>query len=373
MSSHKVEVTRVDSVELHPNADRLDLVRVGGWVCVTGRGTFQAGDICVYIPIDSVLPPEIEALLFPADSKVKLSKSRVKTIKLRGCVSQGMCVKPLDVGIWDYVKPGTDVAERLGIKKFELPVKVNTSPAKRGPKRHDNPHLPKYTDLENIKNYINVFKEGEAVVVTEKIHGTNFRAGWVPFVARTWWHKVRAWIGRNPKWEFVYGSRNVQLQSDTQKTFYDDNVYAAMVNKYNLRERLPFGRVYFGEIYGDGIQPGYNYGCATGERKVAFFEIYDCIRKAYVPPLHAEIDCMARQLPFVPILHEGPFNLEVTKLLAKGDSELAESQKVREGVVVRSAAEEASYCGRKILKAINDDYLLGKHADEEVAHDMAVA
>ena len=62
---NKVLIVQIDKVEKHPNADRLDLVQVRGWHCVTQKGTFKAGDLAVYLPIDSVLPPDLEKSIFP--------------------------------------------------------------------------------------------------------------------------------------------------------------------------------------------------------------------------------------------------------------------------------------------------------------------
>src|SRR5436190_20273786 len=59
MSSLIIEVCRVDSVELHPNADRMAIARVKGWrTCInrdpnTGKLQFERGDRCVYVPPDS--------------------------------------------------------------------------------------------------------------------------------------------------------------------------------------------------------------------------------------------------------------------------------------------------------------------------------
>lgn len=376
MSSHKVLVTTIASVAPHPNADRLDIVQVFGWSCVTQRGAFRPGDKCVYIPIDSVLSPTVEAKLFPPDAKVKLHHSRVKTIKLRGCVSQGMAVSPDVIGLPINIKDGTDVAYDLGITKYEPPAKPcpNSGP-KKARKWHSNPHFAKYTDLENIKNYPAVFEQGETVQVTEKIHGTNFRAGWVPFVERTWWHKVKGWFGANPEWEFVYGSRNLQLQDRPKdKTYYETNVYAEAVEKYGLRDKLHPGQVAYGEIYGPDIQKGYHYGLKAGERKLVLFDLkvfpIGGGEAVWVDPVRTRSWFITLKLPIVPLLYDGPYQEQTIKDCAKGASKLAPSQAVREGCVVRPMKERTSYCGRVILKVINDDYLLSKHADEEVAHDQ---
>ena len=377
MSTHRVDVTTIVEVMPHPNADRLDLVRVFDWVCVTSKGQFKAGDRCLYIPIDSVLPPTVEAELFPADSKIKLSKSRVKSIKIRGCVSQGMAVRPEVLGIGFGVSG--DVAGTLGITKYEPPKKAVYQGAARDRRRarraRTHPEFKKYTDLENIKYYPGVFQENEPVVVTEKIHGTNFRAGWLPFVPQSWWEKVKGYFGFNPEWEFVYGSRNVQLQRSPNAVTWlqkkgrtEENVYEEAVRKYRLRDVLPKGTVVYGEVYGPDIQKGYHYGLKSSERKLAVFDIME--NGKYLDADDTIICCRAMGVPHVPLIYAGPYNKEAVKAMAAGDSVLDPLQKVREGVVVKPVAEAVSACGRKILKVINDDYLLGKHADEEVAHDQ---
>jgi hypothetical protein len=60
----------------------------------------------------------------------------------------------------------------------------------------------------------------------------------------------------------------------------------------------------------------------------------------------------------VPILYVGPFDIAKVKELTKGNSILAPSQKVREGVVVKSIENQECYIGRKMLKFISDEYLL---------------
>ena len=71
-------------------ADRIEVARVDGWECVVKKGEFSIGEQIVYIEIDSILPerPEFEFL--------RDRKFRVRTIKLRGQVSQGL-VLPLSV------------------------------------------------------------------------------------------------------------------------------------------------------------------------------------------------------------------------------------------------------------------------------------
>lgn len=174
MSELKVEVVKVSQVIKHPNADRLDIVEIKGWLCVVAKDTVKKDDKVIYIPIDSILPPELEAKIFGPDSKVKLSNSRVRTIKLRGAVSQGLVVTPELVGLnSNKLKIGDNVTKELGITKFEPKESQNklTSGLAAGIKSGRNPNFHKYTDIENFKNYPDLFEVGEDVVITEKIHG----------------------------------------------------------------------------------------------------------------------------------------------------------------------------------------------------------
>ena len=94
MSTLKVEIVKIDKVEHHPNADRLDLLTIKGWQVVAGRDNYEEGDLAIYFPIDSVLPPIVKSRLFPPDSKITLTNNRIRTIKIRGAISQGMLAKP---------------------------------------------------------------------------------------------------------------------------------------------------------------------------------------------------------------------------------------------------------------------------------------
>ncbi len=362
MSSFRVESVSVSSIMNHPNADRLDLVKMRGkdWQCVTSKGNFRVGDTAIYFPIDSILPSELECQIFGPDSKVKLNGSRVKTIKLRGAISQGLLVDPKVLNL--HTTPGCDFTGKLKVTQYEVaPQKVGRQ-GQATSKKQCNPNFRKYTGIENAKNYSAVFAEGEEVSVTEKIHGTNFRAGYVPFYADTLWKKLKKFFGFAPTFEFVYGSHNVQLQSKLlYKGFYDQNYYAHAVVAYKLKDILREGEVVYGEIYGDGVQKNYSYGCSAGERRLVIFDVMQ--HGHYLDAVAFKHWTDERGLPVVPELYRGPFSKEKVLELRDGNSVLAPNQKIREGVVVKPLVEEITYIGRKVLKFISDDYLL-KHQDD---------
>lgn len=368
MSSLKVELCQPDKIEPHPNADRLEIATVKGWNCVVGKG-LTTDTLCVYFPIDAVLPDDLSAAIF-ADAKIK-PITRIRTIKLRGVISQGLLVpvqQLLDAGVSidKHLTIGDDVAKYLGVTKFEPKQPGANLRGNQASKKQRNPNFTKYTNIENFKNYQKVFEEGEFVVITEKIHGTNFRAGWVPMVTDSWWKKVKQFFGCLDKWEFVYGSHNVQLQNPPRKyknTYYDKNVYLEAVRNYRLKEIIPKGYVLYGEIYGAGIQKGYDYGLKetnTTPRQLRIFDIKH--NDVYVPHWEVEKYCAIWSLHMVPVLYFGEYSLEKAKELSSGPSTLW-SPHVIEGIVIKPEFEKQAHCGRKILKLINDDYLLKKQTE----------
>lgn len=364
MSELKVGVVKILSVDEHPNADRLELITIKGWQCVGQKGVYKVDDLVVYFPIDSILPEELENIIFGEDSKIKLENHRIRTIKLRGAISQGM-VCPLKLFGLEGSKEGLDLTAKLGVTKYEPPVKGSPQSTNIGKatKKQTNPNFRKYTDIENFKNYPDIFTSEDIVYVTEKVHGSNTRAGWVERGNLKWYHKILYKLGIIDKWQFVYGSHNVQLQDKLLgKTYYETNIYAEMVKKYNLKELLPKGYVVYGEICGDGIQKGYTYGCKKGERKLAIFDVMKDGR--YLDFLEARTWVEDKGLPTVPLLYRGKFDLEKLKALTVGNSVLEPTQKVIEGVVIKPEVEQATHMGRKVLKLISDEYLLNKNNTE---------
>ena len=108
---HLASIQRIDSVVKHPNADALDICRVLGWNVVTKRDEFKEGDLCVYCEVDSVLPQE------PEFEFMRPRHFRVKTIRLRQQISQGICF-PLSIlpQNMEVIVDGEDVHESIPIE-----------------------------------------------------------------------------------------------------------------------------------------------------------------------------------------------------------------------------------------------------------------
>lgn len=98
-------IQTVNATEAIPNAEAIERLRVLGWWVVVKKGEFRPGDCVVYCEIDSLLPerPEFEFLrassFKPAQADdvgavIQPAGFRIKTVRLRGQVSQGICFPP---------------------------------------------------------------------------------------------------------------------------------------------------------------------------------------------------------------------------------------------------------------------------------------
>lgn len=359
----KVEVVEVKDILPHPNADRLEIAVVKGWNCVVKKGQFTKSQLAVYFPIDSILPNKIEAAIFGEESKVKLTKGRVKTIKLRGAISQGLLVPQKALQI-STTKIGQDLTSHFKVTKYEPPppsFQGQSSQAAPASKLEENSHFHKYHKWCNAKNYPDLFQPEDMVFATEKIHGTNFRAGWVPFEATTLLKKIKKFFRLAPEYVFVYGSHNVQLSEKIlYNGYYDKNIYAKTVKQYKLEEKIPKGLVIYGEIYGDGIQKNYSYGLTQGETKLVLFDAMKTGK--YLDSADFILATNRLGIDRVPSLFYGKYKDFNFDDCMKSPSKL-DGKTTKEGAVLKSPVDENSIVGRKGLKMINPEYLLKDQTD----------
>ena len=233
---------------------------------------------------------------------------------------------------------------------------------KKRDKPLENSSFQKYNGLTNIKWCPFMFKEGEIVVYQEKIHGSNARAGKVPFAANTLLKKIKKFFGFAPKYEFCYGSNNVQLQQRKGYTgFYGSDVYGAVFQSIDAESKLKDGEVIYGELYGAGIQKNYDYGVKEGHKFILFDVkiIKEDGTQEWLSPDDVKNFAQDRGFDYVPELYRGPFvDLDHAKSFTLGDSVLEPKQKVREGLVVKSLERYNDERGNKrALKCISEKYL----------------
>jgi RNA ligase (TIGR02306 family) len=326
-SSLIVPVAVVDTIAPHPNADRLEIATVLGWQVVVPKGRYRPGDTVVYFPPDALVPSEHSDRFGVTQY---LANGRVKCARLRGVPSYGF-LATLEV---PGASVGTNLAEHYGVTKWLPPFRPSAGDA-----LPDHPRFPRYTDLENLRNFPAVFAPGEEVVLTEKVHGTNCRVGIVAG-------------------ERMAGSHNLRRAQPAERQH--ENPYwlpwllpsvAALLEHFAAdHDRV----VLFGETYGRGVQ-SFHYGALEGLQFAAFDLL---VGERFLDWDELAAVLQRFQVPAVPELWRGPFSRAAVVQHAAGRTTLG-AEHIREGVVVRPVHERwDAQVGRVILKFVSDDYLL---------------
>lgn len=349
-------VQKVVAVETHPNADSLDIISILGWKVVCKRDEFKVGDLCIYFEIDSVLPAHEKYEFLRKSCYVKkdwlpLGEGfRLKTIKLRGQVSQGL-VMPLFFSqsedswcipfSWNClpikVNLGDDVTDLLGVVKWDPPVPAELAGQAKG----NFPSFIRKTDQERVQNCYNDIPPG-SYVMEEKLEGSSctiyFNQG-------------------------VFGicSRNLDLQISEENK---DNSFI----KTALQEGWDGALKHFGkniaiqaELVGPGIQ-GNIYKLPS--TKLYVFDVFDIDKQEYLTPAERtevldKIDSGGlfkfNRVPVVGnfVVYDETMMSSIESILdaADGRSELNMIQD-REGLVFKSLS------GRYSFKVISNKYLL---------------
>ncbi|MET8024207.1 RNA ligase (ATP) [Streptomyces avermitilis] len=353
MSTLRV-TAEVLTIHTHPNADALELAQVGLYRAVVAKGAYRTGETAVYIPEQSVLPAGLIEELGLTGRLAGSGSDRVKAVRLRGELSQGIVCRPkalADVDLARAVADGTDFAERLGITKWVPPI-----PPTMSGEIESVPDLLRWVDIENIQRYPDIFTPGEPVVLTEKLHGT---ACLVTYLADE---------GRVHVSSKGFGAKSLALKEDPRNLYWRAvHGHGVAQAAARLAERLGARRVgIFGEVYGAGVQD-LTYG-ADGRRDTLGYAVFD---------VSAEIDGEVRwldaadrldgELPLVPRLYEGPYDIDRVLEIASGRETVSgRGLHLREGVVIRSATERRSPVtgGRAIAKAVSPAYLTRKGGTE---------
>ncbi|MFJ2862285.1 RNA ligase (ATP) [Kitasatospora sp. NPDC087314] len=353
MSTLRVTAEKLVVLE-HPNADALELAQVGLYRAVVAKGRYRTGDYAVYIPEQSVLPAGLIEELGLTGKLAGSRADRVRAVRLRGELSQGIVCLPAALAgtdLADAAERGEDFAELLGVVKWQPPVPTSMNGDVVGA-----PDLLPWVDIENLKRYPDVFEPGEPVVITEKVHGS---CCLLTYTAATGEVRVSS---------KGIGAQGLALVEDER------NLYWRAVRAHDipavaarLAERLGAERVgVFGEVFGAGVQD-LTYG-ASGRAELPGYAAFDV--SAVVDGQlgwYSAAELLDGELPLVPELWRGPFDAETVLAFAQGRETVSGRElHVREGVVVRPVTERWSLAlgGRAIAKVVGDAYLTRKGGTE---------
>lgn len=337
MERKLASIRKITNIQPIPNADAIEVVTVDGWNVVSKKGEFQVGDLCVYCEIDSFLPttPEFEFLRKSSYKKLQNGDEgfRLRTIKLRGQVSQGLVLPTSVLPKGRELFPGLDVSEVLGVKKYEPPIPASLVGKAKGL----FPHFLHKTDEERVQNLadefgvLHLFRPNKTYYVTEKLDGSSatfyFRNG-----------------------EFGVCSRNLELLETLDNTFWK------VARELKIEEKLGTlddNICIQGELIGEGIQ-GNPYKLKG--QTIRFFNAYNIDTRTYLPLDNFKNLMNQLDLEMVPLLSEDfKFSSTLDELLkyAEGKSQL-NPEFDREGVVIRSHDRTISF------KVISNQFLLNE-------------
>jgi RNA ligase (TIGR02306 family) len=324
----------------HPNAEKLELLKIGAYQAVVQKDVYHDGDIVIFAPEKSILPDPI-ANDFRQYLRGK-EKNRVGTIRLRGEISMGVIIPLEKVDPENLLPLDEDIAEKLGIYKYE-------------------PHIPQglrgkikpsidfdatimYHDVEQFRIYEDEFTVGETIRIWEKIHGS------------------QGIYIRNKKGETAVSSKGIFKQGLVLEES-DSNTYWTAAKNMSLFDLLaefyPDNDVQiFGEVI--PVQKGFSYG--YDRPRIIFFKLVvdgEIIVYEKVP--------QAIKDNWVPLLYEGEFDLtQIVPLCEKMKYETVSGQNlhIAEGGVVVPIVPRFSSDGFDLqLKIISKAY--AKVEDED--------
>lgn len=368
MERKLASIQKIEKVWEHSNADRLELARVLGWNVIVMVDEYKAGDLTIYIEIDSICPPEPWAdFLIPR-------KYRIKTQKLRGELSQGICfpLKILEGKLSPKkiakLKIGEDLTVVLNIRKYIPPhlrprgkyyaqnsksLTLKQKIVNFFFKRRDSilrrrlafptKIVPK-TKETRINNSPSILRnhEGDLVDITEKVDGMSMTA-----------------IRRKGKWKLY--SRNWQV-SNRMNGPEEVIKYKTAFNNSKMESRL---KKYVGDIAIQGEVVGPTISSSGKGNIYDFkeimwyvFNVWDIDKQSYFNYFEYQIFCKKYGLLVCPKLASMRLLGTIEDMIeaTKGRSRLNKNIH-REGLVVRSrdfGHGEWDFS----FKAINPDYLL---------------
>lgn len=334
-------IRMIDEIRPIEGADAIECAVIGGWTVVVKRGEFAVGQLAVYLEIDSFVPTELAPFLtkpghFPKEFN-GVKGERLRTVKLRGQVSQGlllpMSVFPHSLG-FDYATDktvGEDVSQWLGIQKWEAPVPAQLAGQVRG----NFPGFISKTDQERIQNLTAELREWQdnsafTWEATEKLDGSSMT------------------VYVRDEDEGVC-SRNLDLKLDENNSFWQVAIRENLIEKIRRSGR---NLALQGELIGEGIQKN-PYGIKGQEFHV--FDIYDIDIGDYMTPFERRVFCDTHKIKHVPVIAKemviGEF-VQGLLTMAEGKSVLNPKAE-REGLVFK-----CNTFGGPTFKAISNKFLL---------------
>ncbi len=368
MSRRLATVRMVTELAPIPDADLIELAIVDGWQCVVKKGEFRVGALGVYFEIDSFLPASDPRYKFLEPRFVKWQDkvgARIKTMRLRGQISQGLLLPVTDfpeIDLTQFINSGVDIAEQdytdlLGIEKWEKPLPSSLDGVARG----NFPSFIPKTDEERVQNIRGLFDKWghQTFQETIKMDGSSMTVYYV--AAETDVFAQNAKAGENGVFpDSLNGvcSRNLDLVETEGNLFWQTARTLGVLGKLAALGR---SLAIQGELCGSSIQGNFEK-FAPGEHNFFVYKVWDIEARKYWSPQMVKDLATDFGLQHVPI--NGYFVLnEIAKttndLVARADGTGINGAK-REGLVFKHVKQVDDGLESFSFKAISNSYLL-KH------------
>ena len=338
------EITYIKPIE---GADAIECAIVnGGWPVVVKKGEYQVGDVAIYLEIDSWVPHKLAPFLSKGQEPREyngVKGERLRTVKLRGQLSQGLLIKLSDIPnsiIYMDLVVGENVSHILGVQKWEPPIPAQLQGMMKG----NFPHFIPKTDQERCQNLRKeIFEEhnGETYEVTTKLDGSS----------------MTVYVKDG---EIGVCSRNIDLKETEGNSFWkaarEQNIVDAL-----LEISKDKGEEYAiqGELIGEGIQG--NPEKLKGQR-FYLFDIYSITEGRYLRAneRYSILDSMnnlygadVEHVPFIDTVCTVARQFTtIDELLEIAEGPSLNPQTKREGLVFKSYDSDFTF------KAIANSYLL---------------
>lgn len=275
--SYSVYVTRVKNIRPAENADKLNLCEVFGNTTVVDKSVNE-NDLYVYFPVDGQISEEFGKVndLFrrkdengnPCGGFIDPVKRNIMAIRLRGNKSDGL-ILPLSslesFGDISQLKEGDIVSTFNGYKiacKYIPRTNHRSSSVDNGGKiqkkkiKINLPYFAEHIDTPQLVYNMDMFKPGDLICLTEKVHGTSSRNANTLQISykKNLFHKIFNLKGKKvEEYKYVVGTRRTVLKSATGGYYGTNEFRLEWANRF--KDKLMPGECVFGEIAGF-IAPG---------------------------------------------------------------------------------------------------------------------
>lgn len=338
-------------------ADRIELAQVDGWFCIVKKGEFKVGDSGVYFEIDSLLPHK-EPYLFLDKPKTYngVDAYRIRTMKMRGVISQGLLLPVSYFKELSNTVLGDDVTDTLGISKYEASnFNGNNGGSSKVSASKPFPDFIPKTGQERIQNISYVFEEMKDVRFEEtlKLDGISYTAYKIE-MSLPWYKRVVNKV--YPLFStvtFAVCSRNIELKDELRKPYEEmSNFYKVTVDNA-IHVGLPVGYAIQGELIAPNIQSNHE---KVTRPELYIFDVFDIEKQRKLLPDERREFIRALGLKHVPVVNDklalfSKFS-ELEDLLKYVEGESINPNTVSEGRVYKAVDSNFSF------KVISNKYLL---------------